>query len=427
MKILICSKRFYPHNVIGAVRPTNIAKNLQAFGHEVTVITYKPDDHDFEELDNLTILRVSQSTFIEKWKKRIESTSINSLKRSFLSIQIERLFAYLYEYDWYLQAKKKIKKISNKEYDVAISSYAPLSSLYLGYCVYTKGIAKYWIADFRDNIQSEGSPKILNCLLNKLEKRVYNKANALTFVSKGQQYMFCRSVGVPLNSEKKTHVIYNGFEDELIINKSSKSDCILRLAYTGRLYNGKRDVSLLLKALSSLISDGCIEPSYVKFIYAGNDSDVLQRQMKAYKNIESCVEIVGYLDKKEIKSLQERCDILVALSWNTEFEQGILTGKFLEYLCSYKPIISITSGELAHSELSQMINDMDLGIACEYINKDNDFQHLKKYICEQYQLVQKGEPLSFCPDLNKIKQYQYFNQIRKFEKISFELMEGEYL
>jgi hypothetical protein len=53
MKILICSKLFFPDNEIGTVRPTNFAKYLSKMGHDVSVISgvpiHKPniDNPDF--------------------------------------------------------------------------------------------------------------------------------------------------------------------------------------------------------------------------------------------------------------------------------------------------------------------------------------------------------------------------------------------
>jgi len=133
----------------------------------------------------------------------------------------------------------------------------------------------------------------------------------------------------------------------------------------------------------------------------------------------------GYLSRDQSIKLQKSSDILVVLSWNTIREQGILSGKFLEYLQVLKPIISITCGNLEGAELTKMVEDMNLGIGCEYIRKENDFIKLKQYILSQYNRVISGNSLNYDPDVQKLEEFYYGKIVKKVEKICLELANVE--
>ena len=154
MKILFISKIFYPSNRIGAVRPTNFAKYLAKFGHSITVITAESESENIVQLDEVNIIRISNSSYIKRIiqmnnsrilnksskKNQDNSTYVNTNKSS-ISINLKDLikkiasefFELVIEIDWYLVAIRKLKaEFGNKKFNLTFSTYGPLSSFLIG-------------------------------------------------------------------------------------------------------------------------------------------------------------------------------------------------------------------------------------------------------------------------------------------------------
>lgn len=446
MRILICSKFFYPSDKIGAVRPSNFAKYLAQLGHQVTVITEENSSNLKFDLSKVQIIRTSNSTWIKKIinrnKVRLQTSKPDSplsqsqsktSRTGQISTKFEPkvpkvrtksvMFSLLIEYDYYRIAKRHILKQFNLDsFDIVISSYGPLSSFLIGRTIKKRGIAPKWLCDFRDNMVFNGYPYWLNKLFSSYEKSAVKFANAITFVSQGQKNMFINNNNVGDLHKTKIHTIYNGFEKELMsISPVEKENDILTFTYTGQLYSGVRDFRLLLHALDDLIKEKLVNKDQIKIIYAGSSSDVLRQQLAGFDNIiSSCIDY-GMVSREVALRIQTESDILIVLTWNTKKEQGILTGKFFEYLQAEKPIISITSGDLANGELTDIISRANLGIACECITYKDDLLKLKNYILKQYQLMIKSENLAYCPNFEQMKKFHYGTITDNFEKIILSL------
>jgi len=438
VNILIVSKIFYPSNRIGAVRPTNFAKYLAKFGHKVTVIAGEDESKGEINLSEYNIIRIPNSGFIKQIIKINNSRVLNKFqnqtpnsfnyilrKKSFfytnLINYVKRLFNEIFdlviEIDWYLMAIRKLKTECAKDtFDVTLSSFGPLSSFLVGKYAKKKKISSYWISDFRDNMKSSSYSFFLNKLFSLFEKEALKKADLLTFVSIGQKFIFLQKKK-EISNKKEIHVLYNGYEnsyyDNLIENNIEQG--ILNLTYTGQLYYNKSDFSMLFSIIDELISEGKINNRNIKINYAGQSSEYFNYQISKYKNIKEVCENHGYVSKQKSLELQKHSDILLVFAWNTLEEQGILTGKFVEYLSNYKPIISLTSGNKPFGELTQMVCSLDLGIACEYCNYDVDKNRLKEYILNQYNLKLNENCVLFNGNLEKIKKFHY-------EQISYNLL-----
>lgn len=424
MKILIVSRLFYPSNRIGAVRPSNFAKYLAIFGHDITLITDEIEikgEKLGEDFKQLNIKRISNSNWVKKIKNknddrvlqnRVEvksddkkKKSIFKLIKSFLLMHLSKVFFLIIEFNWSNNVIKDLKK-ANKNYDLVFSSFGPLGSFLVGYNLYKLKIATHWISDFRDNMTSENNLSWLNALYMYYERCALKYASRLLFVSEGQKKMF-------INKHKKgnfsnIHVLYNGFENEpnsTIITTNNK----LKITYTGQLYSGKRDFKIIFHALDDLLNENKINSKHIQIEYAGPHSSELQNQAKPFSNITEVINDHGMLTREKALLLQQESDILVALTWNTKKEQGVLTGKFLEYLQQYKPIIAITSGNLPNGELTVLTRKMNMGLACEYVKYSEDYEILKIYILKQYQLKQNHKKVDFKPNFDKVNKFHYEN------------------
>jgi hypothetical protein len=321
----------------------------------------------------------------------------------------------LIDIDWFIRAKKTSKSKYNKNsFDIVISSFGPFGSYLLGYFISKSKIARYWISDLRDNMPNIILPFWLNIIYKIAERKMVQRADAITLVSKGQVSMFYKSLKGVSFDKNKVYVIYNGYENKFNPAQYEKKDKILRISYTGQLYSNLRDFKLLFQVINNLILEKQIDSNYILVYYAGDNTIEFNGQLHPFTEVKKICRNIGFVNKKIALEIQNDSDILVVLTWNTDMYQGVLTGKFMEYLQAYKPIISLTSGNLPNGELSQMVERLNLGIACEYITYDKDYIHLKEYLLRQYYLIQNGKPLLYEPDIEGIRKFHY-------EKLTMEL------
>jgi hypothetical protein len=229
--------------------------------------------------------------------------------------------------------------------------------------------------------------------------------------------MLRKSLKDVLFDRNKIYVIYNGYENIFKPLRYEKKDKILRISYTGQLYSNLRDFGLLFKVLNDLIEEQLIDLNKIVFYYAGQSSVAFNTQVSRYDKIMKFCKNMGFVDRKTALEIQDFSDILIVLTWNTNTSQGVLTGKFMEYLQAYKPIISLTSGNLQNGELSQMIEKLNLGLACEYITYEKDDNRLREYLLTQYNRIQEGKPLLFDPDIEGIQKFYYEKLTKELDDI----------
>ena len=168
-RILIVSYYFAPQNLIGAVRPTKLAKYLARMGHEVTVVCGTGmgvgEDptlaRDLQELKHVhTVAEWNPLRKIRSGKAASAPVSApaasapSAQKPSFkrrLADVVYRYLRWMAECSFGRRAVKKLREIGGS-YDVVFSSYAPVSVHETARWAKKHGMAKRWIADFRDEV-----------------------------------------------------------------------------------------------------------------------------------------------------------------------------------------------------------------------------------------------------------------------------------
>jgi len=436
-KILIIAEQFAPNNHIASIRVTKLAKYFKiTAGYDITVISRKLKsgeiidpilNDDLEYVDNHIVLDYSilinyildfQKKLVKVKHNKIDAyiSSLSSTKSpkvtlytKLLSFIRNSLNTTIHHISTKSYTNKAIKYVKNNPapFDVILSSFEPFSAHLIGGKVKELNPLAFWIADFRDPVLTPGTPKKYVKYFKSFINEVSKTADVFTGVSD-----ICTKV-FEEHCKNRLYTICNGFDradlKTIPIIKSEK----LTLTYTGHIYSGQQDLGIVFKAITELINENKIDKNNILINYAGISEIEFKQQIRKYDLLESLVSF-GLINRRESLQLQLSSNILLLASWNNISYTGVVTGKFLEYLMINKPIICTVVGNLANSQLKEMITGANNGIVWEEANDEVDYPLLKSYILEQYSRFVNNETLSFNPNMEYIEQYNYESITRQF-------------
>ncbi len=413
-RILIISDLFYPSNCIGALRPSKISKKLCNKGYHVDVFTryeFKntqstekicDEIYGIEKFVNSPSSNRSNKKHGNLYKKLWTIyNDINKFKKAFLFLKHFKQNVYINE------------RLKNCEYDVVISSYGPLTSLFCGMYCKTKYPNVRWICDFRDPVVVKFINPFFRPLFRAIEKRACKLSDAIVAVSNGYLKRITKG-----KYSDKSHMIPNGYDinDMTFLQNVSFGDKQMCITYVGAMYDGSRDMSALFSVASELIKENAVDEKKIVIKYAGNEYYVFQSQAQKY-NVENILCDCGQLSREDCLKLQFSSDMLLLSTWNDKSEYGVFPGKFLEYMLIGKPIISITNGKLADGEVSTVIREGNFGVAYESACHEKDYTNLKEYIKLCYEQWDNDKLICFSPNQIVLNRYNYDTVINKFEDL----------
>lgn len=218
----------------------------------------------------------------------------------------------------------------------------------------------FWIADYRDPVKHYMQPDLeISKKAERLNILTLRSADLIVTVSEGLQELLLKdSTDNGFNIEDKIIVINNGFDDSISNNYYQNNIHLhskIRIVHTGQLYRGLRNPKPLFKAIS-LLSKNTREK--IEIISAGPDEKLFlqyARELNVLDNVKS----LGFITKEKALSLQESASILLVIKFNDD-EEGILTGKFFEYLHLKKPIMVIGDRDNEFNKLAQKIGGIKI-------------------------------------------------------------------
>lgn len=450
---------YWPDQSIGAVRPTKVIKYLRN-KYSITVLTHSRENNNNKntydgqyanriieidsevsrvsaQIDSLRETNIYKRLRNQEWKKyekKIgeekerqiqENKSNNSMAEPSLGRKMSQDMVLLqHEYfddkKYICNAKEYIKQHSEEfcGFDVIISTYALMSSHIIAKFVKKYSHRAVWIADFRDPPIIPATPLIMRVYYSRCLKRIDLESNWITSVSQGSLDR------IIVRHKKKKVVITNGFDPEDRINTKeakvfiSNSELVkhndsLNFLYTGNLYMENGSFIPIFKAVSDLISKGIIDKEKVHFYKIGNDYSIFARQAEAC-GLEKYITNLGVVNRNESIALQMSADLLMLVSWNTDKEKGIISGKFYEYLSAEKPIICCMKGNVPNSELKQWINGHKLGVCYEEADDLVDFPKLCSFIEKMYNEKINQGIIKFSTDKEFISQFTHDKIAERF-------------
>ncbi|MCX7760507.1 MAG: glycosyltransferase family 4 protein [Hydrogenothermaceae bacterium] len=392
MKVLFITFFFPPYNTIGSVRTGNTAKILHDMGIDIKVIAGKEEDLN----KDLPIKIPTDYIYYEKYFdihkfflkllrkdvkeiKKVTHSGINDNFKTKIYKKISTLYKYIFftpdrYIGWYPYAYRRAEDIIKVwKPDIIYASAMPFTSLLLGSRLSKKyGIP--FVAELRD-LWIDNHYSKHNLLSKYLEKYALNQASAIITVSEPLAERLKERYRKPI------HVIKNAFDEEEFINliqnkRNQVEGKKLIITYTGSLYAGKQDPSLLFKIISK--NEDLKNKVICKFY--GDNLEWLNILAKEFDIVEN-VQVHPKVSRAEALKIQAESDILLLLTWNDPRELGVYTGKLFEYIGNAKPILAIGNKE---NVASQLINNYGFGIA------ENDPVKLKEFIlnCDKKDFLQ---------------------------------------
>ena len=431
-KILLICNYFAPDNTIAAVRTSKMAKYLKQNGYEIQVIAEKKDAVTEDEIlkkdtEGIQVCYAYQSKFYEKLYKKYQQIIQPYKKKRFDNLDnryrintktgkmefypfetaypflgsLDFIVGLIKQYDLFLSIKRILRKCKN--FDYVITSYGDAFSLFAGQYYHKYHKETPWIFDIRDAVcRYKFTPCYVSWIAKIFERQIWRNADCILGVSKG----ICRRV--PLKYRKKVHYLTNGYDmpdrDHLSTERLGKRKLVF--TYTGSMYGGIRDLSVLFKAVREAANKGFIDEEGLVFHYAGNDSayEIFKSQAQKYELEKNCV--------------THGKDVLLVASYDYQNNQGgVITGKALEYMSSGKPIIAIIMGDIEQSELANIIRSTKTGFAYEDAHKVEDYDKLYAYLCKLYKEFAEAGKIENNPDKKELRKYDYRNLCKRLIKI----------
>ena len=360
-KVILIAFYFNQVNEIASKRLRALARYLPKFGWEPIVIVpdlgFIPKENDdlncriifteyedmFSHFSNKFNLSQSSNNGIDnenhvfnsdfedenaKDKLRDSTSYSNPLASKAVSIAGE-VFAYPdgMKY-WYESAFGEASKIiEEEEVGAIISSSWPITC---------HTIAKdlrdrydiFWIADLRDlwNLNPYVSHSFIrNYFERRLELKTFENADVLTtttdLASKTLATLHPNNKIVTILSgydEEDLKFLGDGFgesdgEDDL---ESSQKEDKLKFIYAGSLYGGKRDPTILFKAIRQLEDENRLDSSKLSLDFYGDSTNL--EEIAGKFDLLSILNIGGKIAHEEVLKKQLDSDVLLLISWNDE-------------------------------------------------------------------------------------------------------------
>ena len=376
MRLLICTLYFPPCTFTPANRTYSWAKYLNRFGIYPIIITRQWTDkriseNYFEEaVGHEVIIEKNENyevhflPFLGNVRTNLFNKKLNPVAKLTVKfyVAIEMLFRYFFSslLPYGNLISYTLNYISKNKVDKLLITGSPFLLFKIGYLA-KKKYGTPWIADYRDGWTTENYKEEAGVLTKPVhlfnryfEKKWVATASCFTTVSE-----FLK-LSIEKYTEKKGHVIYNGFfnEDKITEYTGNKKSEIIFL-YSGIVYE-KQDYNTPVTVFKKLIDayKGQID---IKLIFLGtkyaNSKFANDPVFQGYTDNILLMDRVNY---QEALTIHEMADAFLMLSH--QGMKGIVSSKIFDYIKYYRPVILFTND---HDILEEILIKSNIGIIAD--------------------------------------------------------------
>lgn len=353
--VLIISHNFNSPESVGSIRIRGLARYLPQFGWKPIILSQGVNPDSRHQVISISP-SPGQKVNLEAGLSGAVGHRSSGIAQ-FASKVYKNIFWYPDTYHHWRRegAKTGSRILAENEVDAIISSaHAVSSHIIANRLVSQSGIP--WVADFRDlwtQNHYNSHFRVRTFFERRLEIDTLKNADALVTVSEPLSKKIAQ-----LHHDRPVFTILNGFDPDQINHDSPQSE-ELAITYTGNLYKGRRDPTMLLKVLREMIDQRLVPPDRVSLQFYGKKEPWLNDTVKQFDLLDR-VSIHGPVSREESIEQQRVSQVLLLLTWNNPGEDGVYTGKLFDYLAARRPILSL--GFADGGVVQELLEDTGAGV-----------------------------------------------------------------
>jgi len=390
-KVLIITYYWPPSGGAGVQRWLKFAKYLPEFGWQPVILTVNPQYASYPQRDDSLQREIGSDCLVYttksfelynlyKWLSGKKEVPYGGFANESKEGMLQKISKFLRgnfllpdpRKGWNKYALKKAAELIREfNIETVVTTSPPHSTQLIGLKLKQKFNIR-WIADLRDPWTDIYYYNQFNhtALARKIdlgyERKVIENADQLITVSEDVKRIFAEKSELPIAA--KTVVIPNGFDEDDFRITNIPTEIRKIITYTGTISEAY-DVEHLLKALSQLKNKLKVQ-LLIRFV-GKIPASVAQK----FKDAKHLVELVGYVDHQKSIEYLFRSDILLLVIPKVKNNQGILTGKFFEYLAAQKPVLAIGPID---GDLAKIIQETQCGKLFDYADSAGMLQFIQE-------------------------------------------------
>lgn len=392
MKVLIITYYWPPAGGSGVQRWLKFVKYLPEFGIEPVV--YCPENANYEAVDESLVNEIPDTIEIIK-HKIVEPNSILK-KKNVATASVKKNPSFFQKALQYIRGNYFIPDarkfwinpsvnylntyLKSNPVDVIISTGPPHSIHLIAMKLKQQHNIK-WLADFRDPMSNlfYNDSLMLSAKakrkLQQIEENIIQTADEVITVSESIQKEFQLL-------RKNVHVISNGYDDEVMIDKTLINlDKKFSITHIG-LLPFQSNPKLLWKVLADLCKENLDFAEDLELKLVGNVSNDVSIEIEN-QGLGEQLQLSSYIPHQEAIQLQKESQVLLLCIPNVKGSEGIITGKLFEYITADRPILMMGPKK---GDAAKIIEETKTGFVCDF----EDYSNLKSVILNLYSAYKSG-------------------------------------
>ncbi len=416
-RLLLISYYFPPAGGQGVQRALQFARYLPAHGWQPTVLTVRPEDAAYPDMDAALLRQVPPALRVERtgaWdpyalyarlqgKTKAEAVSVSfagegapNAKQRLARWVRANLFLPDARVGWVPFATRRGLKLLRthvpdahapgaRAFDAVLTTGPPHSShligLLLSRCTGGRRTGVPWVADFRDPwtaidyAHQLPSTALARKLDATLERHVLRRADAVTTVTRTWRAALARHAG------PRCRLIRNGFDPADFAAEAPPLAEGFTIAHVGNM-NAARTPVALWQALRGLGAHRWASGVHVRLVGA---VDPAARAAARRAGVGGLVQVGGYRPHDEAVRIMQSSTLLLLVVDHVPGQAGRVPGKLYEYAASGRPVLGLGPPE---GEAAALLRETGAGRMFAH----DDARGVGRYVQKHYGAWAKGRP-----------------------------------